>query len=422
MFKNKKKIVSIMLLGLILLSFPLQSLASGILQEYYPPSDSDFYQKRITFQYYNSPGVTQIVITQYEYPGSTKVLGTKEFTVKENSNIWIDYTCKGQALIEWKDSTGAVKDWQIRSETDNYLEQGDCSNIANLSNYNEELDQYADDTFGSTKTAPGTPPQDGSGGGSTTDPGTGDGDGGTTDPTAPPPYWDEYTDQIDEIIAKIPPPPNWDEISDQFADKIGSQVKEDMSDLLGSAPEPESPMYPGTPSDSDNLNDGGFKNKTPTGTEAPGLGDAGFTSDDIKSEAPEITERSDPNTDGFKINDPLDGLPSQEEFMENLPTMPEDAAVPAAPEEKENAAPTPEEKDNAAPEPEDGGATAPIPSDEGADAPTPSDPGAEAPIPGDDGATAPIPTEGGTAPIPGDSGATAPIPGATNETAPIPGQ
>jgi hypothetical protein len=414
MFKNKKKITSIMLLGLILISFPLQSLASGILQEYYPPSDSDFYQKRITYQYYNSPGVTQIVITQYEYPGNTKVIGTKEFTVKENSNIWIDYTCKGQALIEWKDSTGAVKDWLIRSETDNYLEQGDCSNIANLSNYNEELKQYADDTFGASKPAPGTPPQDGSGGGSNTDPGGGDGGDGGTDPTAPPPYWEEHMDKMDEIISKIPPPPNWDEISDQFADKIGSQVKEDLGDLLGSAPEPPAaPMYPGTPSDSDNLNDGGFKSKTPTGTEAPGLGEAGFTSDDIKAEAPEIPERSDPNTGGFKIDDPLGGLPSQEEFMENLPTEPEDAAVPAAPNDPDNPAPAaPEEQDN----------QAPTPNDPGAEAPTPSDDGASAPIPGDDGASAPIPTEEGNAPIPGDSGANAPIPSPGNETAPIPGQ
>lgn len=404
MFKNKKKIVSIMLLGLILLSFPLQSLASGILQEYYPPSDSDFYQKRITFQYYNSPGVTQIVITQYEYPGNTIVLGTKEFTVKENSNIWIDYTCKGQALIEWKDSTGAVKDWLIRGETTNYLEQGDCSNIANLSNYNEELKQYADDTFGATKEAPGTPPQDGSGGGSTTDPGT--------DPTQPPPGWEEHMDKLDQIINKIPPPPNWQEVAETFRDTIAPRIKDDLADLLGSAPEPPSDLvYPGTPSDSDNLNDNGFKSKTPTGTEAEGLGEAGFSSDDIKNGAPTIQERPDPNTDGFKIDDPLGGLPSQEEFMSNLPTP------------EEGISPNPDEQDLPAPAaPEEGENISPIPDDTGAEAPTPGDDGATAPIPDDGGATAPIPSDEATAPIPGDDGAAFPIPGATNETAPIPGQ
>lgn len=424
MFKNKRKIISMMLLALIVLSFPLQSLASGILQEYYPPSDSDFYQKRITYQYYNSFGVTQIVITQYAYPGNTEVLGTKEFTVTENSNTWIDFTCKGQALIEWKDSTGAVKDWLIRSETDNYLEQGDCSNIANLSNYNEELGQYADDTFGATKEAPGTPPQDGSGGGSTTDPGTGGGDGGTTDPTTPPPGWEEHMDKLDQIINKIPPPPNWQEVAETFRDTIAPRIKDDLADLLGSAPEPPAaPMYPGTPSDSDNLNDNGFKSKTPTGTEAEGLGDAGFSSDDIKNEAPTIQERPDPNTDGFKIDDPLLGLPSQEEFTSNQPTIPEDSSI-QIPEEQDNPAPAaPEEQENIAPAPTvDEGATAPIPTEEGAEAPTPGDEGATAPIPDDGGATAPIPSDGATAPIPGDDGAAYPIPGATNETAPIPGQ
>jgi hypothetical protein len=421
MFKNKKKIVSLMLLGLILLSSPLQSLASGILVEYYPPSDSDFFQKRITKQYYNSFGVTKLVITQYEYPGQTNVIGTKEFTVTENSNIWIDFTCQGYAVVEWKDSTGAVKDWYVRGEAELWLSQGDCSNFANLSNYNEELGQYADDTFGATKEAPGTPPQDGSGGG-TTDPGTG-GDGGTTDPTAPPPYWDEYTDQIDQIIAKIPPPPNWQEVAETFRDTIAPRIKDDMGDLLGSAPEPPAaPSAPATPSDMDNLDDGGFKSKKPTGTEAEGLEEAGFSSDDIKNGAPQIQERPDPNTDGFKINDPLDGLPSQEEFMENLPTMPEDAEVPAAPEEKDNTAPTPEEKDNAAPTPEEKDNAAPEPEDEGATAPIPSDDGAIAPTPSDPGAEAPIPSDGATAPIPGDSGGEAPIPSPGNETAPLPGQ
>jgi len=396
----------------MLLSSPIQSLASGILQEYYPPADSDFFQKRITFQYHNSFGVTQIVITQYEYPSTSKVIGTKEFTVKENSSTWIDFTCKGQALIQWKDSSGAVKDWLIRGQTENYLEQGDCSNFANLSNYNEEKKQYADDTFGATKEAPGTPPQDGSGGGNaTTDPGTGG--GGTTDPTAPPPYWNDYMKKIDEIIAKIPPPPNWQQVAETFRDTIAPRIKDDLADLLGNAPEPpDAPMAQPTPTDTDNLNDGGFKNRKPTGSEAEGLGESGFSSDDIKNGAPKIPERQDPNTEGFKIDDPLTGLPSQEEFTKNQPTVSEDSSI-KIPDEKEN--PTP-----AAPKDDDN--FAPSPSDDGATAPTPGSDGATAPIPSDRGATAPIPSDGATAPIPGDTGGTAPIPGRTNETAPIPGK
>ncbi|MDQ0412894.1 hypothetical protein [Mesobacillus stamsii] len=416
--------------------------ASGILKEYYPPSDSDYYQKKISFKYYIDFGTTQIKFIQYNYDanGTEVLIGEKTFPVKENSDIWIDQTCKGNLAIQFLDSAGNIQYSMARGQTESYLDQGDCSVIVSPSNFNEILNQYADDTFGATVEPPGTPAADGTGGDGTggidtgtggTDPGTGepdsDGDGtpdaqdpypndpnhGGTEPHDPTthddvfhsPHWDDYMKKVDEVISKIPPPPNWDEVAGTFRDTIAPQIKQDLQDLLGStptppaAPTPPAVSTPTAPAELGGLDDGGIT--APTGTEAPGLDGSGFSSTDIKTQAPQITEKPD-ESGGFEINDPLIGLPSQEEFKQNQPA-PQDLPAPAAPAPQDLTAPA---------APTDPGATAPLPVDSGAIAPTPTDPGATAPTPGDDGATAPLP---------GDIGGTYPLPGATTETAPIPG-
>lgn len=212
------------------------------------------------------------------------------------------------------------------------------------------------------------------------------------------PAWGEYMGGLEEIKNAIPPAPNWSEVSQTFTDTIAPRIKNDMESLLGYAPEPplppDAPTIPPLP---DDLSDGGLE--APTGQEAPELEDASFDENDIKDEAPIIEEREDP-TGGFEINNPVDALPTQEEFMENIPEEGE-APIPAPPEEPENVAPTPPEPENIAP--------------------TPTEPENAAPMPTDDTGSAPIPTESGNAPIPGDTGDSAPIP-TENATAPIPSQ
>lgn len=216
------------------------------------------------------------------------------------------------------------------------------------------------------------------------------------------PGWGKYMDKLDEIKAAIPPPPNWQHVSEVFRDTIAPRIKADLQDVIGVAPEPVMPAIPRTP-DIPSAPEIPMPNavslEPPTGQEAPGLGDSVFTPADIKSEAPVIEERGDP-TGGFNIVDPVGALPSQEEFIKNVPREGE-APLPGAPAEPDN--------------------VAPMPGDTGDSPPVPGDTNNTAPVPGESGNAAPIPNESMTAPLPDGDSSKAPIPGdSTQFTAPTP--
>lgn len=374
------------------------------------------------------------------------ILTVVTWNVKENSFMWMDQQCKGALHFEYLDAAGEVVDFHTRGESTSYLQQGTCTAGAAVtpSDFNEEENQYKGDTFGGTKpklTKPET--ADGSGGTGSTgfegvDDGTGGDDGGTdpgggdggTDPGGSEecdscsvldcPKWDDHMKQLEDIKNKIPPPPNWQEVADTFRDTIAPRIKDDLEQLLGRAPSsPGAPARPTPPALPSDLDDRGIS--APTGQEAPGLDGATFDSDDIKSGAPKIPEREDP-TGGFKINDPIGGLPSQEEFIENAPVEGE-APLPADPKDPDNFAPKPPEGDNIAPSPNEGeNYTPPNPSEPENKAPAdPTELENIAPTPGDTTGTAPLPNESGAAPIPGDTNGTAPLPNESG-TAPLPGQ
>jgi hypothetical protein len=231
------------------------------------------------------------------------------------------------------------------------------------------------------------------------------------------PGWSQYMSKLDEIKSSIPPAPNWGNVADTFRDSIAPQIKSDLNDLLGRAPDlpqdpsqPQGPDLPQAPDQPSGLDDRGITQ--PTGNEDAGLGGAGFDQNDIKNGAPTIPERADP-TGGFKIDNPVDGLPSQDEFIKNAPIEGE-VPLPSDPKDPENLSPSPNEGDNITP-----GDPTEIPNH------SPSDPTEQDnpfPSPGDDNNTAPIPGgDNSTAPLPGNDGSTAPIPGDDNSTAPIPG-
>jgi hypothetical protein len=203
------------------------------------------------------------------------------------------------------------------------------------------------------------------------------------------PGWQDYMGGLEDIRNAIPPAPDWQVVAGTFRDTIVPKIVMDIENMLGSTPEPPpAPVAPVAPPLPSRLDDGGIT--APTGQEAEGLQDAVFDSTDIKTQAKQIIERPDPTGGGFSVLDPVEGLPSQEEFIRNLPNE-GTVALPGNPKEEANVAPNPGDTTD----------TAPIPSD--------------------DTGAAPIPTEIGTAPIPGDVGETAPIPSETWNP-PIPGQ
>jgi hypothetical protein len=191
------------------------------------------------------------------------------------------------------------------------------------------------------------------------------------------PGWTNYMNGLQEIKNAIPPAPNWQVVAGTFRDTIVPSIMTDLGNLLGSTPQPPSaPVAPAIPTIPSDLDNRGIT--APTGQEAPGLGNSTFNSTDIKNEAEVIIERPDPTGGGFTILDPTVGLPTQEEFEQNIPNE-GTAAIPPNPKEEENVAPIPSDTTD----------TAPIPTESGT-----------APIPGEVGEAAPIPNENGTAPIP----------------------
>lgn len=209
------------------------------------------------------------------------------------------------------------------------------------------------------------------------------------------PGWQEHMSKLDEIIGKIPPPPNWQDVAGIFRDTIAPQIKKDIQDILGEVDDPPAPPpRPSTPPIGKDLDNRDLKD--PEGKNADGLKDSGFTDNDIKDKAPKIPVRNDP-TGGFKINNPIDNLPSQDEFIKQKPAE-GTAPLPGDPEEQENKAPSPSEGENQAPIPNEGSNTPPNPNEGNNQAPLPDESGT-APLPNESG-TAPIPNENWRAPLP----------------------
>jgi hypothetical protein len=401
-----KKLNGLIIVTFLYMLIPIQVFA-GMSREYYPTADSDYFQKKFSYQLYISHEVEKLRMTQYkpDLPLTEENIVTiVTWNVKGNSYIWMDQQCKGALSFEYIDSSGKVVESHIRGKSNSYLNEGSCSagNVVKPSDFNEDQNRYASDTFGGTKNTLSNPPTaDGSGGTGETgfegeDNGQDPGSGGT-DPGGDPgsgtdsgsecseckvfdcPGWDDYMGKLDGIKNSIPPAPNWDQVANKFRDSVVPKVISDLGDLLGTAPTP-----PAEPSQLPPVSDGGLSSKTPNMQDVPGLGEAGFNADDVKSQAPIIPVREDP-TGGFDLLDnPMDTLP-------DAPTNPKPGQTDPGDWGKNK----PKEQANPFPMPEDQGdpevGDPPKPGNNGATPPTPGGNPGNAPIPGGDLGSSPTP-------------------------------
>lgn len=382
---------------------PLQSFASGWQKQYHPGLDSDFNMKKWSYKLFTDANTTQIRFTQYKPPENQEIVGTLTWNVKPNSSVWVDQYCSGLIYIEFLDKSGSVVNaadsftWGDTGgqyiSTD--LQKCTASSFVKPSTYDETKNQYSDDTFGGTKPKEDPIIDNGSGGnadsgiddGSSSggeDPGTGgDSSGGTAPGTGGAcgdscsvfncPGWSDYMGKLTDIKNAIPPAPDWNKVADIFKNTIAPQIKSDLADVIGSAPsEPQAPSQPNVslpdePPEPAGVDDHGFKNSAPTGQEDPDLGKSSFTEDDIKSQAPVIKENKDP-TGGFKIDNPMDSLPS-------LPT--DNFPIPGQTDAGDWGKNKPSEQDTSFPKPptDSGDYSAPKnPKDDGGDFSQPTNP------------------------------------------------
>lgn len=142
-----------MIKKLLLVLFSLALLpgtvfASGQSSQFYPPSNSDYFNKKFSWQIFFSNNVKKVEFTQYDEK-MKKRSTLYHNSVKGNSFLWVDFYCKGPMSVEFFDKHGKVVDSFIRGTAEKYLDNSSCSykDAATFSDYDEKKGRYISDTF-----------------------------------------------------------------------------------------------------------------------------------------------------------------------------------------------------------------------------------------------------------------------------------
>jgi len=146
-------------------------------------------------------------------------------------------------------------------------------------------------------------------------------------------------EKIDAISSLIPPAPNWNEVATTFKDTIIPPLMNDLKNYIGTVGTP-----PPTPPPMEELNDHNIMERLPEFQEVPELESSGFTSDDIKEQAPIIEEKPD-NSGGFDLSqNPLETLPEVPQTI--IPNQTENKSWMNTPNEPTNDFPAPPKQTN----------------------------------------------------------------------------
>ncbi|MEC0003381.1 hypothetical protein P4L06_28900 [Bacillus cereus] len=235
----------------------------------------------------------------------------------------------------------------------------------------------------------------------------------------------EIGGKVDKVGDKIPPPPDWNKVADTFVDKISPQLKKDLKDVFGEAPDPPSP--PPLPPETDTK---GLDKYEPDFKENKELKESGFTADDIKDGAEEIKFNKD-DSGGFDIKDPIGSLPDvpkelpkpgetkESEWSKNKPKNPEptEKPIPKPPDDKPiTDKPKPNVDTGKPPKPNVDTGGFPKPKPDGGEPPKPNVDTGTPPKPNVDTGKPPKPnTDGGNPPKPNGDGGNPPKPNTGGE-------
>lgn len=116
--------------------------------QFYPPSNSDYFQKKFSWQIYVSHGVEKITFTQYDMENKERGLIYYD-NPPQNSFFWVDFTCLGNVSVQFYDKKGKVVDFFTRGPATAYLDNKACKydDFANRSDYDEKKGKYKSDKF-----------------------------------------------------------------------------------------------------------------------------------------------------------------------------------------------------------------------------------------------------------------------------------
>lgn len=136
-----KKIILILSLSMLFL-LPINASASGLGGEFYPYSDSKYFNKKITWGLYSSSNVDRIQFLQFD--SKNKQRGKKVFKVKPNSITWFDFSCPDEVAIQFLNKQGQIVDSVGRGQAYEYISIKACSykSFVKISNYDPKKRDY----------------------------------------------------------------------------------------------------------------------------------------------------------------------------------------------------------------------------------------------------------------------------------------
>ncbi|WP_180320079.1 hypothetical protein [Peribacillus loiseleuriae] len=148
-WKERLYMIRKCLLFLMLFTFlPGSVMANSQSGQYYPPTNSDYFQKKFSWQIYVSHGVKKITFIQYDMENKERGLIYYD-DPPQNSFFWVDFTCRGNVRINFYNKKGKLIGSFTRGHGTSYLNNSACNykDFVYGSDFDEKNRKYKSDKF-----------------------------------------------------------------------------------------------------------------------------------------------------------------------------------------------------------------------------------------------------------------------------------